>query len=271
MTRKTIITKHFSNVSYSRSGAGEAIMLLHGFPLDGNIWSEIVEDLSRKFTVLIPDFPGIGDSILDDENTNIEQLAEIVPAILEKEGFENCVLAGHSMGGYVALAAAARFPEKLKGLALLHSTTNADNSEKIEKRRKAIELIERGGREPFIRTAISDLYAAGFGQENQQIIDTQIGRSLQVSAKTLICFYKAMISRPDRKSVLADSVMPMLFVYGKEDSVIPYKDCLQQTLLPNVSFVKLYENCGHMSMQEYPELLQVDLRTFVGYCYSLHA
>ncbi|MEO6832469.1 MAG: alpha/beta hydrolase [Chitinophagaceae bacterium] len=260
-------TKHFSKISYSRSGAGSPLMLLHGFPLDGNIWSEIVENLSQNFTVLVPDLPGIGGSILDDKNTSIAELAEIVPAILEKEGLENCVLAGHSMGGYISLAVAALFPEKLKGLALLHSTANADTEVKKEARQKAIELIEKGGREAFIRVAISDLYTEDFRQENQHVIEAQTERSLAVPADTLVSFYKAMIARPDRKNVLQESVMPVLFVYGKEDSVIPYEPCLQQTLLPNVSFVKLYERCGHMSMKELPELLQADLRTFVGYCY----
>lgn len=267
MTQQTLTTKHFSKISYTRSGKGPAIMLLHGFPLDGNIWMDIVGQLASKFTVLVPDLPGIGTSILDDENASLAQHAALVPAILENENLENCVLAGHSMGGYISLAAAALFPEKLKGLALVHSTANADTEEKKEKRQKAIDLIEKGGREPFIRAAISDLFAEGFRQENPAVIEAQIERSLAVSGETLISFYKAMMARPERKSILQKSSLPVLFIYGKEDAVIPFKDCLQQTELPNVSFVKIYENCGHMSMNECPNLLQADLCTFVDYCY----
>lgn len=266
MTRLQIITKKFPCISYTKCGTGPALMLLHGFPLDGSIWDAIVPDLAQQFTVLVPDLPGVGQSILSKEGASIDDLAELVPAILKQEGLEACVLAGHSMGGYIALAAAELFPNLVQGLALIHSTANADSEEKREKRQRAIDLIENGGQAAFVRVALEDLLPSEFKLTNPDLIQAQIDRSLKVPDFTLVNAYRAMMARPDRKEVLARCVMPVLFVFGKEDTVIPYKACLQQSLLPNVSFVELYAACGHMSMMEYPERLQRDLRTFVGYC-----
>jgi len=241
-------------------------MLIHGFPASGQLWNPVIEQLSNYCTLLIPDLPGTGKSLLDQEQTSIEQLAGILPAILEHAGIEKCCVAGHSMGGYIGLAAAELYPEKIQGLALLHSTAAPDSDERKVKRKKSIELIHKGGTEAFLNASIPDLFARQFKQDHPEAILNQINEALTIAPITLIAFYNAMMERPDRVEVLRRAHFPIMFILGKDDLIIPYQSVLQQCTVSAVSFIKLYGASAHMSMIEEKEILQSDLLNFVNYC-----
>lgn len=259
-------TEKFPTISYRKTGAGPALMLLHGFPASGSLWEPLVEQLAKSCTLLIPDIPGTGTSAFKDEELSIADFAAIVPAILDDAGIYSCVLAGHSMGGYIALAALAQYPERLRGLSLVHSTAAADDDAKKEKRAKSIALIGNGGREPFIRGMIPGLFAPGFAEAHPDVIETWTSEGLKLPEATLTIFYRAMMERPDRISDLRDSEVPVQFILGAADATIPPDSVLPQTKLPAISFVERYPDTGHMGMIEQPEQLAGDLQKFVNYC-----
>jgi len=266
-----ITTKQFPALAYNRYGSGPAIMLIHGFPASGSLWGELVIHLSQALTVLVPDIPGTCDSRLEGEAITIEELATIVPDILDHAGIQHCVVAGHSMGGYIGLAAAELFGSRMGGLSLVHSTALADDEEKKDKRRKSIELISKGGREMFIRGMIPGLFSESYRNAHPEVIAERIEDGLKLPAESLIAFYNAMIDRPERLELLRSAAFPIQWILGEDDTTIPWKSCLQQSSLPVVSFVKLYDKCGHMSMIEQKELLQKDLLMFVSYCLQREA
>ncbi len=261
-----IRTEYFPTLSYRRLGAGPALLLLHGFPVDGSLWDEVSEILGGSCTLLIPDLPGTGSSELGPAPASIEQLASIVPAILDDAGIEDCVLAGHSMGGYIGLAALAKYGDRISGLSLVHSTAAADDEEKREKRAKSIALIDNGGREAFVKGMMPALFAPGFRDRNPGTVLHWTGEGLKVPAGTLTAFYRAMMERPDRVEELRDIRTPVQFILGREDSTIPWQNLIHQTLLPDVSFVERYPDTGHMGMIENPRRLASDLIKFVNYC-----
>jgi pimeloyl-ACP methyl ester carboxylesterase len=261
-----ITTKHFPALAYRRYGSGPAIMLLHGFPVSGRLWDGVAPGLSQTHTVLVPDIPGAGESRLDGEAVSIEDLASIVPAVLDDAAVGQCTLAGHSMGGYISLAAAALYSGKLNGLALIHSTALADDEEKKDKRRKTISLIRKGGKAGFVREMIPGLFSETFRKSSPEAVEEQVAEGLKLPPEAMIAFYNAMINRPERLEVLRSAPFPVMWVLGREDATIPWRTCLQQSTLPDVSFVKLYDDCAHMGMLEQKELLQADLLKFVEYC-----
>lgn len=261
-----ISTAHFSKLSYKRYGTGPALMLLHGFPASGNLWSEVQFQLSQHTTLLIPDLPGTGGSDLKNDDTSMDELAHVVPEILDDAGISQCVVAGHSMGGYIALAAAGLFPDRLKGLSLVHSTANSDDEEKKEKRKKAISVIRKGGKDVFIKGMIPPLFSESFRQAHPETIQERIEEGMKIPSESLIAFYNAMIARPGRLEVLSAAGFPVQFILGKEDSTIPWQSVLSQCSLPVRSFVSLYDSCAHMSMLEQKEPLQKDLLKFVLSC-----
>lgn len=263
-----IHTDEFPCLAYRKLGKGPVVVLLHGFPENGNLWRNIWPALSEDNTVIIPDLPGSGESTFTGETLSMEQLANSVKLILDKEGIDELVLAGHSMGGYIALAFAERYEHMLNGLSLVHSTALADTDDKKENRRRSAELIQRGGREPFVKQMIPNLFFDSFKQEHPEVVEKQVQEALKIEAKSLVAFLDAMRNRPERTNVLKNTSFPIQFIIGKNDHVIPFNNILQQSHLSNSNFVSVYQRCGHMSMLENPKALAIDMEAFISYCYQ---
>lgn len=262
----TIRTEKFPELSYRKQGSGPAIVLIHGFPANGELWAQLLPLLAEKHTVIVPDLPGAGKSTFSGSGLSMEDMAESIRLVLEAGGIEQAVLAGHSMGGYVALAFAERYPQMLAGLSLVHSVASADNDEKKETRRKSIELITKGGKEAFIKQMIPNLFSAAFKTAHPAAVEDQVKKGMELEADSMVAFYEAMIARPERTKVLENADFPVQVIAGEDDALIPAKAALGQSRLSNRNFVSLYSGVGHMSMVEDPLRLAEDLKTFVEYC-----
>ena len=127
-----------SKIFYRTVGKGKPIVLIHGFAEDGNVWKNQIEFLKNHFQLIIPDLPGSGKSEMI-KDMSIEGMAEMIKEILnfEVQKFlrqpaeaEGVILAGHSMGGYISLALAEKYPALISSIALVHSSAFADSDEK---------------------------------------------------------------------------------------------------------------------------------------------
>jgi pimeloyl-ACP methyl ester carboxylesterase len=258
-----------TDIYYRKTGAGPAVMLLHGFPSDGSLWDNVVGKIGEHFTVIVPDLPGSGKSPLD-KATGISDMAVQIKRIMDHEGVDKAVVAGHSMGGYVALAFAALYPERLAGLSLVHSTTVADDDEKKKNRQKAIELIRKGGKKAFTQQMVPNLFSDSFKQHQPAVVEEHIKKGMTVPDEGMINFYEAMMARPDRSALLQNATYPIMWVMGSDDKIIYYKKILEFAHQSYINFVYLYKDCGHMSMIESPERLTDDIREFCTYSYFKH-
>jgi len=262
-----IDTSFSGNTFYRKFGKGPAVVLLHGFPEDGESWKTVWPYLSGKFTIIVPDFPGVGKSAYDADIT-IDKMADIVKGILEAENIDTAIIVGHSMGGYVASAFADKYPKVVKGLSLVHSTPAPDDDEKKDNRKKVISIIQKGGKETFIKQAIPNLFAPQFLIDNPAVVEAQITSALSVSAESMVSFYNAMMIRPDRSKVLLGATFPIHWMIGKQDNTLSYKKILYLCYRSRINFVTFDDKCGHMSMLEAPHLLQHSLTEFIEYCYK---
>lgn len=253
-------------LNYTKKGAGPALVLIHGFPDSSRIWESIADKLSAHFTVLTPDLPGSGGTPLT-ESTLLPAMAEGIMDMLRIEHISSSVIAGHSMGGYTALAFARAYPDAVRGLSLVHSTPAADDDEKKANRLKAIELIMNGGKEAFIKQMNVNLFSADFRKDNPDIMQWKAEQGMQVSETALANFYHAMIAREDNTELLNDADFPVQWILGREDSIINFAKILPLCHRSVVNFVSLYEGCGHTSMLEHPEKLASDLMEFASWCH----
>lgn len=259
MQEKEITHKH-RKIFYRTIGEGPVLVLLHGVPFDGSLWSNQFNAFP-DYKLIIPDLPGSGRSEMID-NMSMEGMAECVKDIIVHETASlffksgephSVVVIGHSMGGYITLALAEKHPELLNGFGLFHSTSYADSDERKEGRRKTIELLEEKGTIEFVKNSLPNLFSAAWKEKNPKLIGEQISIASKFSQDALIAYQTAMMERKDRREVIRNSSVPVLFVLGKNDSVVSLKDGLEQSSFANNSLVQILENSGHVGMKEEPE------------------
>jgi pimeloyl-ACP methyl ester carboxylesterase len=263
ITHHTILYQGIQ-LHYRKVGVGAATLLIHGFGEDGNVFNQAIKHLPEQGMLLIPDLPGSGESeIWPAAEPSLNDFALALNAILEIEGIEKCRVMGHSMGGYIALAFAEKFPEKMIALSLLHSTAYADSAERIQKRKQAIDFIEREGAAAFLRISLAGLFAPAFREQGKAAIDALLTSMKQVSGTTLIQYYRAMMQRPDRSNLLKAAPYPVMFIIGQEDEIVQPADTLQLADITANAYIHVLDNVGHMSMLEAPESFASLLITFM--------
>lgn len=256
--------KKIGTLFYRDEGSGLPVVLLHGFAEDHTLWDIQVEHLRTGCRLIIPDLPG---SILTPSSSpvSMESMAESVLSILNHEGIDQCILIGHSMGGYVTLAFAEKYPDRFKGFGLFHSTAYPDSEEKKAARRKSIDFIRNNGSAPFIRQSTPNLFAAETRTTRPDLVETTIDRYSSLSPDSLIAWYEAMILRPDRTAVLKDATTPVLFIIGIEDQAVLPEHTLQQSHLPPLSHIHILHHSAHMGMLEQPDLSNNILQSFINF------
>ena len=255
-------------LSWIAEGDGPTVVLLHGFGEDGSIWEEQFHCLKEHYKVLVPDLRGSGHSSNCTAPQSIEQMAQDLSAILDTENIQNCSIMGHSMGGYIALDFAERFPDRMDALGLIHSTAFADSAEKKQLRNRAIEFIQNNGSAAFFKTAIPNLFALSYQELHPEKTEQLLQQSTQFRDEVVIAYYKAMINRPDRSNVLRNSKYPVLMFIGAADKAVAPDDALLQASFPDICQVELIEGIAHMGMWEAVNQLNESLLNFLKLTYD---
>ena len=255
-----------NGIAYYKEGKGEVVVLLHGFPMDKNIWLDLIPVLSSSHQVIAIDIPGLGNSIALTLNA-IYTIAEQIHDVLKHERVGKAVFIGHSMGGYIALAFSKQYSEMVKGLSLVHSTLKADTEEKKIMRLKVIDLINRGGTKAFLRELFPSLFAADKRIVFKSEWDALYNRHQTVSPASLIALYEAIMHRKNYAESTWNE-FPMQWIIGEQDQLLDPKDLIAQALQSDKSFVSLYPDCGHMSMIENRAQFEKDILEFTNYCYA---
>ena len=255
-----------NGIAYYKEGIGNVVVLLHGFPMDKNIWLDLITVLSTNHQVIAIDIPGLGNSKAHALNA-IHTIADQIHDVLQHEQVGKAVFVGHSMGGYIALAYSKQYSKIVKGLSLVHSTLNADTEEKKIMRLKIIDLIKKGGTKAFLRELFPSLFAA-----DKRIVFKSEWEALNnlyqtVSPTSLIALYEAIMNRKNYAETTWNE-FPMQWIIGEQDQLLDPKDLIAQALQSDKSFVSLYPNCGHMSMIENRAQFEKDILEFTNYCYA---
>lgn len=262
------ITYNSANIFYRVYGKGKPVFLLHGFGEDGEIFNRQIDVLKDHYLLIIPDLPGSGQSELI-EDMSMEGMAETIKAIIDFElpNFLNqakdvCII-GHSMGGYITLALAQKYPELLNAFGLFSSSAFADSEEKKAARLKSIEFVKNNGAYEFLKTSIPGLFGEQWSKEHQPEIDALVERSKQFTAEAIIKYYEAMIARPDRTAVFKTFTGPVLFIIGEHDKAVPFEQSMQQCYLPAQSHIHILRNSAHMGMWEETDKANTALLQFI--------
>ncbi len=233
-------------MNYLRTGSGQPLVLLHGFPLDNTIWEPLLPHLEKHFDLILPDLWGLGHSPLPQPDYRLTDLAAALAALLRGLGLPRAFVAGHSMGGYLALAFARQSPEMLLGLGLIATQALPDNPERQAIRHQtAAEVAERG---PGV---VADAMAAKLSANpaHEALLRETI---LRQPVPGIVSALKAMAARPDSTDILPGLTCPLSIVHGLADVLIPPERAREmKALRPNASLTEL-PGVGHMPMLEAP-------------------
>lgn len=243
-------------------GEGTPLMLVHGFGEDQQVWDHQVEALSKRFLLILPDLPGSGGSELNND-VSMENMAEALNAVLQQEQIGHVTMLGHSMGGYITLAFAEKYPDTLRAFGLVHSTAYADTEEKKATRKKGIEFMRKNGAHEFLKTSSPNLFSPETKEQRPELIEKLTNQYRAMDVNALMAYYEAMMDRPDRTEVLKTFNRPILFLAGEHDTAIPYDQVVQQSGLPLLSYLHTLHRSGHMGMWEEPAESSFILEEFV--------
>lgn len=248
---------HYYRVGESHS---KTVVFLHGFMEDSSVWQLLAETLKDCCQVLCLDLLGHGKTPAIAPIHTMEQMADALHEVLVFEQIEHCTLVGHSMGGYVALAFAERYPKAVEGIVLMNSHPFPDSEEKKVNRDRVLKVIEKE-KELFVRTAVTNLFAS----ENREKFKPALEKLIQIALNTPNEGIKAasmgMKSRPDRTEVFKHLKAKKLLVAGKADSLIPYT--MLEELATKAGAVCELLSGGHLSFVEDDFATKRILREFV--------
>jgi 3-oxoadipate enol-lactonase len=247
---------------YTEHGTGVPAIFLHGFPFNHTIWEPLVPLLSSQARMILPDMRGFGQSPVTDDVYTMRLQADDILRLMDRLEIEKAVLVGHSMGGYVSLAFAQAYPNRLLGLGLVATQAAADPPERRQTRYKTAESVNHKG----ARVVASDMVRTM--THKQELIEPISQLILEAPPVGIVGALKGMAERSDLTGDLSNITVPAVVLIGDSDQLLPRDqvDMLAQ-MLPKGWLVEI-QNSGHMLMMEEPLAVADPLRQLfqmVGY------
>jgi 3-oxoadipate enol-lactonase len=239
-------------------GSGPALVLVHGFPLDGAMWSGVARILSSRFRVVKPDLPGRGNT--EVPASGIGEYADFVRAVIDAAGGP-VGLAGFSFGGYIALELLSRDVSNVGALALVDTRASADDDAGRARRDETIESVRANGVAPLVDSMPGKLLAPEFltrgdlRERVQRIISRQHPETVEADLA-------AMRDRSDRTALLPGLSIPTLVVVGDRDALTPPADSeAMAAAIPGARLVTI-PGAGHLTPMERPKAVSEALGEF---------
>lgn len=252
-----------TDIYYKKRGEGKAVILVHGFLENHKMWDGLVEKLKENHEVIVLDLLGHGDSDgLCDIHT-MEQQAQVINEMMNRLGIIKATVIGHSMGGYVSLAFAEAYPEKLSGLVLLNSHPFSDGEEKKKARERAIKTVRKNYL-AYVKASIPSFFAPDNRTKYKKQIEKLIEEASKMKPANIIAALKGMMMRKDRSELFCNQTgYPKMWIVGKKDPLIDFDKIIELAhRCKAVDYIELSE--GHMSYienaKEMPEIIQKFLK-----------
>ncbi|MCF7803834.1 MAG: alpha/beta hydrolase [Candidatus Marinimicrobia bacterium] len=242
------------DLNFGDSGEGVPVILLHGFPFDRNLWYDQVSALQDHCRVITPDLRGFGDSKAPEEPVSMSQYAADVVAMMDLLNIERAIVGGLSMGGYISLAIAEQYPERLLGLILSNTKASKDTAAQRQNRYNISEKTHYDGTEFLVKDLLEKVLCENTLKEHPDIVEyTQQMMRRQPGAGVRGAL-AGMAERKDREFILSEIEVPVLVISGKNDSLIPVFDSKMMVREMPHAHLEIIADSGHLSNLEQPEL-----------------
>jgi pimeloyl-ACP methyl ester carboxylesterase len=253
-------------LAYDDYGPGRVVVLLHGFPLNRSMWSSQVATLGAEYRVIAPDLRGHGQSAAPAGVYTVDEMAEDVVELLNAlQVSEPIVLGGLSLGGYVALALALRYPDRVRGLMLIDTRAGADTPEAARGREEMARLVDTSGKVGHVIDGmLPRLFSDATRLRRPELIGPVREAMEKTSAHAVAATLRGMAARPDRTAELARITVPALVLVGADDAIAPPEEARKMAAaLPDAELV-IIPDAGHLAPLENPRPCNEAILGFLG-------
>jgi len=240
-------------IAFRDQGKGRALILLHGFLASHQLWDAQFEDLSKRYRLIAPDLPGHGDSASIGYVQSMELLAEMVHGLMKHLGLRKVVLVGHSLGGYISLAFAEKYTDKVKGLILINTTAAADSEQRKASRDQLIQMLPKKAK-GVINSLVESFFVV-YGPRRLSSLRKYKAWAKRSNPKGIVANVRGMKERKEREIILKFAPYPYLIIVGKEDPIIDLRQSIAEAELNPLGELISLEDSGHMSVLEKPWLI----------------
>ncbi len=248
-------------LAYEERGSGPVLLFVHGFPLDRTMWIPQLAGLAKLRTCVAMDLRGHGLSVDEQPgNYSMDLFADDIARTMDAMGAETADLAGLSMGGYVVMAFLRRYPDRVRSLVFIDTKTEADTDEGKAGRDRTAADVTANGMAPLWDTLGPKMLSASPRQASREKTKVMfLGVPPAVAAAVAL----AMRDRPDSTADLANVSVPVLWLHGEEDSLMPLEGARATAeKIPGAVFKSIPE-AGHLSPLENPEAVNAAITEFL--------
>ena len=250
-------------LAHESSGSGTPLLLLHGFPHDHTLWAPQLAGLMSRCRCIAPDLRGFGESPVAPPYS-MDRYADDVVELLDRLGVERAVVAGLSMGGYVAFAMWRRHRRRIRALALIDTRAGADNDETRQRRRAQMEVARSQGAEVLAAQLLPGQLGEHTRERHPEIVEVVRTMLARAPVEGIVGALEAMIARPDSTPTLATIDVPTLVVVGEEDTVTPPSEARRLHDGIRGSRLEIVAGAGHLSSLERPAAVNHVLSEFIA-------
>ena len=239
----------------SSVASGKPLVLLHAFPLSHGIWKDLIPPAG--YSLILPDFPGFGDSPLASPGLTLADAAKGFENHLQEKGITKpFVLGGISMGGYWAMEYLRQFPERVSRVLLISTRAGVDKPEGRQNRLNMAEKVLREGTEFLIQSMIPGLLGKTTLSDKSEVLNQVSQWIRNTNPKAVALAQRAMADRRDQTEFLPELKVPTLILAGREDTLIPFSEAeAMAKAIPN-SKLRILERVGHLIPLEDPPSFQ---------------
>lgn len=248
-------------MKFTDKGHGPAIVWIHGYPLSGKIFTP--QTSIPGFRHIVPDLPGFGSSPASGSRATIDDFANAIIRLADELVLEKFVLAGLSMGGYIALAVIRQARERVAAVILLDTRETADSEKVRSERLSMIDKVETSGTAAILESMLPKLLGKQTASSNPDLV-SETRRILESASKEGVCSaLSAMAARPDSTATARSIQVPALIIVGSEDTLTPPTDAERMHGLIEGSQLTIIPGAGHLPTLEQPELTSRTIREFL--------
>jgi 3-oxoadipate enol-lactonase len=244
-------------------GTGLPIVFIHAFPLNRTMWAPQASALLERCRCITVDLRGFGESKVQGP-WSMDQYADDVVGMLDHLHVERAVVAGCSLGGYVAFSVWRRHAHRVRALVLADTKATADTEEIRERRRSLIATARAQGSTAVANLQIASLIGKTSREKQPDTYDAVHRMIAQAPTEGIVGALEAMMQREDSTGTLATITVPTLVVVGDEDVPTPVKDARAMADAIPGSQLEIIANAGHLANLERPAAFNHLLTEFVG-------